>query len=284
MKIIIGVLTVLICVFGGFMWSGGNLLALFHPPELLIIAGGATGGFIIANPPSVIKAVTSGIPTLFSPSAYNKQFYLNLLSLLFELFNKARKEGLMSLEAHIEEPDKSPIFTKYPAILKDHHVIEFITDYLRLMVTGAANAFEMENLMDMELETHHAEGHQPSASVQTLADGLPGFGIVAAVMGVVITMASITEGPEVIGAKVGAALVGTFVGILLAYGFAGPLAAALGFRSAEQSKCIEVIKVALLASLNGYSPQIAIEFGRKVIFNAERPGFLELEDYVKRKS
>lgn len=284
MNLIVGAITVLACVFGGFMWSGGNLLALFHPPELLIIAGGATGGFIIANPPTVIKAVTSGIPGLLKPSIYNKDYYMDLLALLFELFNKARKEGLMSLEAHIEEPDKSPIFTKYPMILNDHHVIEFMTDYLRLMVTGAANAFEMENLMDMELETHHEEGHQPSHSLQTMADGLPGFGIVAAVMGVVITMASITEGPEVIGAKVGAALVGTFVGILLSYGFAGPIASSLGFRAASQGKCIEVVKVALLASLNGYSPQIAIEFGRKVVFNAERPGFLELEDYVKRKT
>ena len=284
MNLIVGIVVVLGCVFGGFMWSGGNLLALFHPPELMIIAGGATGGFIIANPPSVIKSVTAGIPALLKPSQYNKNFYMDLLALLFELFNKARKEGLMSLEAHIEEPDKSPIFTKYPHILSDHHVIEFTTDYLRLMVTGAANAFEMENLMDLELETHHEEGHQPSSAVQTMADGLPGFGIVAAVMGVVITMASISAGPEVIGAKVGAALVGTFVGILLSYGFAGPIAAAMGFRAANQGKCIEVIKVALLASLNGYSPQIAIEFGRKIIFNAERPGFLELEDYVKRKA
>lgn len=283
MKIIFGAIFVLGCVFGGFVWSGGNLLALFHPPELLIIAGGSLGGFIISNPPKLIKAVVASIPVILKPSKYTKQQYLDLLSLLYEIFMKARKEGLMSLEAHIEEPDKSPIFTKYPSILNDHHVIDFMTDYLRLMVTGAANAFEMENLMDLELETHHAEGHQPSHAVQTMADGLPGFGIVAAVMGVVITMASIDAGPEVIGAKVGAALVGTFVGILLSYGFAGPLASAMGFQAAEEGKFIEVIKVSLLASLNGYSPQVAIEFGRKVIFSAERPGFVELEEYVKRK-
>ncbi len=284
MNMIVGVLVVIFSVFGGFVWSGGQLMALVHPPELLIIGGGAFGALLIANTPQVIKQVFTGIPGLMKPSKYNKQAYLDLLALLFELFMKARKEGLMSLEAHIEEPDKSPIFTKYPAILADHHAMDFITDYLRMMVTGAANAFEMENLMDLELETHHTEGAVPSGSLQTMADGLPGFGIVAAVMGVVITMSFISEGPDVIGAKVAAALVGTFLGILLSYGFAGPLASALGTRAVEESKFIEVIKVSLLASLNGYSPQVAIEFGRKVIFSIDRPGFFELEDYVKRKS
>lgn len=284
MNMIIGVLVVMFSVFGGFVWSGGQLMALVHPPELLIIGGGAFGALLIANTPQVIKRVFIGIPGLMRPSKYNKQAYLDLLALLFELFMKARKEGLMSLEAHIEEPDKSPIFTKYPEILSDHHAMDFITDYLRMMVTGAANAFEMENLMDLELETHHTEGAVPSNSLQTMADGLPGFGIVAAVMGVVITMSFISEGPDVIGAKVAAALVGTFLGILLSYGFAGPMASALGTRAVEESKFVEVIKVSLLASLNGYSPQVAIEFGRKVIFSIDRPGFFELEDYVKRKS
>jgi len=283
MTVIVGLITVLVCVFGGFVLSGGNLLALWHPPELVIIAGGATGALILANPPKVLKIVIKEVPAITKGSPYTKEMYMDLLALLFELFSMARKEGLMSLESHIEDPDSSAVFTKYPKILANHHAIEFMTDYLRLMVTGAANAMEMENLMDLELDTHHAEGAVPAGAVQTMADGLPGFGIVAAVMGVVITMASIDQGPAVIGAKVGAALVGTFVGILLSYGIAGPIAAAMGHIKADESKFIEVIKVSLLASLNGYSPQVAIEFGRKVIFSTERPAFLELEDYVKRK-
>jgi len=265
------------------MLSGGQLIALWHPPELVIIAGGAIGALILANPMKVIKNIMADLPGILKGSKYNKALYLDLLALLFDLFSMARKEGLMSLEAHIEEPDKSEVFLKYPNILSDHHAVEFMTDYLRLMVTGAANAMEMENLMDMELDTHHAEAMVPSGAVQTMGDGLPGFGIVAAVMGVVITMASIDQGPAVIGAKVGAALVGTFVGILLSYGIAGPIAVAMGHIKTDESKFIEVIKVSLLASLNGYSPQVAIEFGRKVIFSQERPTFLELEDYVKRK-
>ncbi len=283
MNIIVGVLLVLGCVFGGFVLSGGQLLALWHPPELLIIGGGAFGGFVIANSPTVIKATFKSLPAILKGSPYKKALYLELLALLYELLMKARKEGLMSLEAHVEEPDKSPIFSQYPKILANHHAMDFLTDYLRLMVTGTANALEMENLMDLEMETHHQEAHAPSHAVQGMADGLPGFGIVAAVMGVVITMASISAGPEVIGAKVAAALVGTFVGILLSYGFAGPIANSMGTLAADEGKFIEVIKVTLLASLNGYSPQVAIEFGRKVIYHSERPGFTELEEYVKQK-
>lgn len=283
MKLIIGIVIVFGAVLGGYMISGGVLLALWHPSELLIIAGGSLGGFIISNPPKVIKSVLKELPALLKGSKYNKAAYLDLLALMYDLFMKARKEGLMSLESHVEEPDKSPIFTKYPEIMHNHHAIEFICDYLRLMVTGTANAMEMESLMDLELETHHAESNVPSAAVQTMADGLPGFGIVAAVMGVVITMASISAGPEIIGEKVGAALVGTFVGILLSYGLVGPMAVAIGHKVSDESKFIEVIKVSLLATLSGYSPQVAIEFGRKVIFPSVRPAFLELEEYVKQK-
>ncbi|MDH5300688.1 MAG: flagellar motor stator protein MotA [Gammaproteobacteria bacterium] len=283
MKAIAGFIMVVVCVFGGFMLSNGQLLALWHPPELLIIGGGALGAFIVANPPVILKAVAAGIPGLFKGSSYSKQLYMDLLALLFEVFQKARKEGLMSLEAHVDEPDKSAIFTKYPKILANHHAMDFLTDYLRLMVTGTANAFEMENLMDQELDTHHHEVLAPGEAMQTMADGLPAFGIVAAVMGVVITMSSIDQGAEVIGEKVAAALVGTFVGILLAYGLAAPIANALKAEAANESKFIEVIKVSLLASLNGYSPQVAIEFGRKVIHSHNRPTFSELEDYVKQK-
>jgi len=281
MKLIIGLLTVTICVFGGFMLSGGQLLALYHPPELIIIAGGAFGAFIVANPPKVIKAVFKGLPTLLKGAPYKKQSYLDLLALMYELFSKARKEGLMALENDIEEPEQSELFKKYPKIMANHHAMEFITDYLRLMVGGSMNPFELENLMDMELETHHHEAVQPAESIQTVSDGLPGFGIVAAVMGVVITMGSVGEPPEVLGAKIAAALVGTFLGILLAYGFVGPMAAALKHRAEEEGKFLECIKVCILATLNGYTPQIAVEFGRKALFSTERPGFLELEEHVK---
>ncbi len=281
MNVIIGLTMVLVCVFGGFTLSGGELIALWHPPELLIIGGGALGALILANPMKVLKAIAADLPGILKGSKYDKVMYMDLLALLFDLFSIARKEGLMSLEAHIEEPESSQVFTKYPNILAEHHAMEFLTDYLRLMVTGAANAMEMENLMDLELDTHHAEASLPGNAVTTMGDGLPGFGIVAAVMGVVITMASIDQGPAVIGAKVGAALVGTFVGILLSYGVAGPIASSMVHIKTDEAKFFEVIKVALLASLNGYSPQVAVEFGRKVIFSAERPTFMELETHVK---
>lgn len=282
MNVIIGLTMVLVCVFGGFILSGGSLIALWHPPELIIIGGGALGSLILANPMKVLKNVAADLPGILKGSKFTKVMYMDLLALLFDLFSIARKEGLMSLEAHIDEPESSQVFTKYPNILAEHHAMEFLTDYLRLMVTGAANAMEMENLMDLELDTHHAESSVPANAMATMGDGLPGFGIVAAVMGVVITMASIDQGPAVIGAKVGAALVGTFVGILLSYGIVGPIAVSMGHIKTDEAKFFEVIKVALLASLNGYSPQVAVEFGRKVIFSQERPTFFELEEHVKR--
>ncbi len=283
MNLIVGSLVVAGCVFGGFVLSGGQLLALWHPNEILVICGAALGAFIISNPMKLIKEVFGGIPALLKGSPYDKSLYMDLLSLLYELFSKARKDGLMSLEQDIEEPAKSPVFKRYPKILADHHALEFITDYLRLMVNGSANPMELENLMDVELETHHQEAHLKPHAVTQVSDGLPGFGIVAAVLGIVITMASITEGPEVIGAKVATALVGTFLGILLAYGFVGPMANALGHLVEAQGKFLECAKVALLASVNGYAPQVAVEFGRKAIPPSERPTFSELENHIKKK-
>ncbi|KPK37873.1 MAG: flagellar motor protein MotA [Gammaproteobacteria bacterium SG8_47] len=282
MKLIVGFVIVLGCVAGGYVLSHGELLALWQPYELLIIAGAAFGAFIVSNPPKTIKAVFGGLPRLLGGTKYNKQSYLELLTLMYDLFAKARKEGLMALENDIEEPAQSEIFTKYPKILKNHHAVEFITDYLRIMVGGNMNAFELENLMDLELETHHHEAETPAHAVSNVADGLPGFGIVAAVMGVVITMGSLNEPPEVLGHHIAAALVGTFLGILLAYGFVGPMAKAMEAQAQEESKFLECIKVCILATLNGYTPQIAIEFGRKVIYSTDRPGFLELEEHVKQ--
>lgn len=283
MKLIVGLLIVTFSVFGGFAWSGGQLLALYHPPELLIIGGGAIGAFIISNPPQIIKAVLKSLPKLLGGIRYSKKSYLELLALMYDLFAKARKEGLMALENDIEEPDQSEIFKQYPNIVADQHALNFITDYMRLMVGGSMNPFELENLMDLELDIHHQEATLPGDSVMTMSDGLPGFGIVAAVMGVVITMGSVGEPPEILGMKIAAALVGTFLGILLAYGFVGPLASALKHRADEESKFLSCIKVCIMATLNGYTPQIAVEFGRKALPSTVRPGFIELEEHVKRK-
>jgi len=283
MKLIIGFIIVGGCVMGGYILSHGEPMALWQPYELLVIGGAALGAFIISNPGKVIKSVFASIPLMMKGSKYSKVLYLDLLGLMFDIFSKARKDGLMALEVDIDAPNESPIFSKYPKILADHHVMDFISDYLRLMVGGNMNPFELENLMDIELETHHHESGQAHSALTKVSDALPGFGIVAAVLGIVITMASIGGPPEVLGEHVGAALVGTFLGILLAYGFVGPMAACLEHISDEEGKFFECIKVCLLASLNGYAPQIAVEFGRKTLYSTERPGFTELEEHIKGK-
>jgi chemotaxis protein MotA len=276
-------LIVIASVVGGFVLSHGKLAALFQPYEFLIIAGASLGAFVVSNPPNVIMKVIKGLPGLLGGSRYTKALYMDLLALMYDIFSKARKEGLMALENDIEEPEQSEIFRKYPKILANHHALEFICDYMRLMVGGSMNPFEIENLMDLELETHHSENTIPSNAVQTVADAFPGFGIVAAVMGVVITMGALGDAPEVLGMHIAAALVGTFLGILLGYGFAGPVASALGHQAREEGKFLECIKVCILATLNGYTPQIAVEFGRKVLYSTERPSFTELEEHVKQK-
>jgi chemotaxis protein MotA len=204
------------------------------------------------------------------------------MALLYVLLAKARKEGTLTLEADIDDPSKSPIFTQYPKILADHHIVEFLTDYLRLMVGGNMNAFEIESLMDEEIETHHTEGEAPAHALAKVGDAMPAFGIVAAVMGVVHTMASADKPPAVLGEMIAQALVGTFLGILLSYGLIGPLSSVAEQRVAESTKMFQCIKVTILASLNGYAPAIAVEFGRKVLFSTERPSFSELEEHVRR--
>ncbi|MCA1925512.1 MAG: flagellar motor stator protein MotA [Thiobacillus sp.] len=281
MLVIVGWIVVLLCVFGGFALAGGHLATLWHPIELIIIGGGAIGAFIVSNNNKALKATLKALPTLFKGSKYNQALYMDLLALLYELLTKIRKEGLMSVEGDVENPESSPLFSKYPSILADHHLIEFLTDYLRLMVSGSMNAFEIENLMDNEIETHHHEGEIPVHSVTKLGDGLPAFGIVAAVMGVVKTMGSVHLPPAELGVLIGAALTGTFLGILLAYGFVSPLANLLEQKLNESTKIYQTVKVTLLASINGYAPAIAVEFGRKVLYSTERPSFSQLEEHVK---
>jgi chemotaxis protein MotA len=270
-------------VFGGFILAGGHMAALLQPLELLMIGGAGVGAFFVANTPKAIKATMKGLPKIFKGSKLNKASYMDLLALLYELLGKIRKEGMMSIEGDVDDPHNSPLFTKYPAVAHDHHVIEFITDYLRIMVGGNLNAFEIEALMDQEIETHHKEAEVAPSVIAKMADALPAFGIVAAVMGVVHTMESLHLPPKELGVLIAHALVGTFLGILLSYGFVGPMASALEQKGHDESKIYEVIKVVLLASLNGYAPQVCIEFGRKVIFSADRPTFSELEDDVKAR-
>jgi chemotaxis protein MotA len=283
MFVIIGYVVVLGSVFGGFAMAGGHLAALFQPLELLMIGGGALGAFFVGNTQKAVKATMKGLPLVFKGAKYTKETYMELMALLYELLSKIRKEGLMSIEGDVENPDQSPIFSKYPKVASDHHLVEFLTDYLRIMVSGNLNAMEIENLMDVEIETHHHEELVPAHTIAKLGDGMPAFGIVAAVMGVVHTMESVGAPPAELGMLIAHALVGTFLGILLAYGFVGPLSTVLEQKADESTKMFQTIKVTLLANLNGYAPVMAVEFGRKVLNSTERPTFAELEEHVKQK-
>ena len=247
-----------------------------------MIGGAGLGAFFVGNDMKAIKATIATLPKVFQGSKFTKTLYLNLLAMMFELLTKIKKDGMMSIESDIEEPEQSAIFQKYPDVTKDHHLMDFICDYFRLMLTGNMDAFQIENLMDNEIDTHHAEGHVPVHCVARIGDGLPAFGIVAAVMGVVHTMENVGIPPAELGILIAHALVGTFLGILLAYGFVGPLATVLEQKLNESTKMYQTVKVIILASLNDYAPVIAIEFGRKVLNSTERPGFLELEERIKQ--
>ena len=283
MLVIVGYIIVCACVFGGFALAGGHLASLWQPIELLMIGGAAFGAFFVGNNGKSIKATMKAFPSVFKGSTYTKDMYMELMALQFDVLSKVRKEGLMSIEGDIEAPESSPLFSKYPAVLGDHHIIEFMTDYLRLMVSGNMDAMQIENLMDNEIETHHHEGAVPAHVIAKVGDGLPAFGIVAAVMGVVHTMESVGLPPAELGILIAKALVGTFLGILLAYAFVSPLASVLEQKLEESSKMFQCVKVTLLASLNGYAPALAVEFGRKVLYSTERPTFAELEEHIKKK-
>ena len=285
MFVIIGWVMALGCVFGVFIVHGGNIGVILKalPFEMVTIFGAAIGAFLANNQMKVVKATVRGIGQCFKGSKFSKARYMELLALMYDILQKARKEGLMSIEKDVEDPHNSPLFQKYPNVGKDHHVTEFITDYLRMMVSGNLNAHEIESLMDSEIETHHQEEHAAVAAIQRMAGALPAFGIVAAVLGVVNTMGSVGQPPAVLGAMIGSALVGTFLGIFLAYGFAEPLGGLLEQKVEDAGKELQCIKTTLLASMQGYAPQVAIEFGRKVLYSTDRPSFTELEGHVKGK-
>jgi chemotaxis protein MotA len=283
MFIIIGYVLVLGSIFGGYVLSGGHLGGLWQPLELLMIAGGGVGAFVAANSKEGITHTLAALGACFKGAKYSKAYYLELHGLLFELLAKARKDGLMSLEGDVEEPEKSTTFAKYPAIIADHHLIDFITDYLRMMVGGNLGAMEIENLIDIELETHHHEAMHPTHTTSKIADATPAFGIVAAVMGVVHTMESLHLPPSELGVLIGHALVGTFLGILISYGFLAPIAAVMEQKADEALKPYQVVKAVLMASLNGFAPATCVEFGRKVLFSGDRPSFREMEEDIKSR-
>jgi len=271
-------------VLGGFMMGGSNVLLLWHPLEVVIICGAALGAFLISNPLKVVKDAFTGALGLVKGARYGRQEYIQLLKLIYDILVMARKDGVLAIERHIEDPSKSDIFKKYPVVMADHHMMEFITDCLRLISGGNLDPHELESLLEYELETHHHEALEPAHAVQKVADALPGFGIVAAVLGIVTTMASI-EGASTaeIGHHVGAALVGTFLGILVAYGFVGPISAAMEGKANEEAKAFEVVKMALVASVRGYPPPVAVEFARKLLFSTVRPNFKDLEQELRGK-
>ncbi|MBA3032709.1 MAG: flagellar motor stator protein MotA [Gammaproteobacteria bacterium] len=282
MLLLVGYVIVLLASIGTYSLHG-SLGALWVPLEYVAIIGLMIGGFIAGNGTKAIKATLAALPTVLKGSSFNKALYMDLLAMLFEVLAKVRKEGLMSIENDVENPEASPIFSKYPSVSHDHHVMEFITDYLRMMVGGNLNAFEIENLMDIEIETHHQEAHVPAHVMSKVADAVPAFGIVVAVMGVVNVMGSVGQPPAVLGKMIGGALVGTFLGILASYGFVAPIASQLEQKVEEGSKIYQCIKAVLLASMNGYAPQVAVEFGRKVLFSTDRPTFIELEEDLKSR-
>ncbi|QMT59350.1 flagellar motor stator protein MotA [Legionella sp. PC997] len=281
MLILIGYVVILLCVFGGFALGGGHLAAVFQPIELLIIGGAAIGSLIVGNSAAILKSLLKALPKVFRGEKSIKDTSSNLLSLLYTLLNKARQQGLMSLETDIEAPKESAIFNAYPSIMKNHHIIEFICDYLRLIITSNLQPFQLEALIDMEIESHHEEEMIPANALSKLADAMPAFGIVAAVLGVVHTMESINLPPPELGVLIAHALVGTFLGILIGYGFVGPVASAMEHQANQEQLMLQCIKATILASLHNNPPIIAVEFGRKVLFSAQRPSFTQLNEEIK---
>jgi chemotaxis protein MotA len=285
MFVLVGWGIAMVCIFGVYVFHGGNIGVILKalPFEMITIFGAAAGAFLANNQMKVVKSSLKGLSACFKGSKYSKARYMELMALMYDILQKARKEGLMAIEQDVEDPHNSALFKKYPVVGHDHHVVEFITDYLRMMVSGNLNSHEIESLMDSEIETHHNEEHAAVAAINRLAGGLPAFGIVAAVLGVVNTMGSVGQPPAVLGGMIASALVGTFLGILLSYGFVEPLGGLLEQKVDDGSKELQCIKTTLLASMQGYAPQVAVEFGRKVLFSTDRPTFAELESHVKGK-
>lgn len=274
---IIGILVVFGAVVGGYLMEHGNLRVLLQPAELLIIGGAGVGTVLVANPLHILKQIAGGIGGVFGGSKFTKARYVESLKMMYDLLNKARKDGLVALGSDIEGPDKSPILSKYPAFLKDHHVRNFVCDTMRMAVTGGIEPFDVDQMMESDMDVHHHDATLPVSALSTMADSLPGLGIVAAVLGVVITMGALGGPPEEIGHKVAAALVGTFLGILLCYGLVGPVAANMAKTADEEHSYYQTLRVLMLAFLKGISPIMAVEMARRAIPGHVRPSFQEVE-------
>lgn len=275
---VLGHIGVIAATLGGYAAMGGKLAVLNQPFELVIIFGSACMAFITANSKHSIKAALSDIKSIYKKDKYSKQEYLELLSMLYLVFKTARTKGWLALENHIENPHDSDIFKKFPSFHADHHAVTFLCDYLRIISLGAEKPHEIEALMDQEIDTQREERNHTSHAVQTMADGLPALGIVAAVLGVIKTMGAISEPPEVLGRLIGGALVGTFLGVWLSYGFIAPIASAMKERNDGELKYYICIKTCILAFLQGAAPQVAIEFGRKILMHEVQPTFMEVEE------
>ncbi len=280
MNLIIGIIVMFVCTLGGYAAEGGSLAVLGEaaPMEIVIMGGTALGGFIIANPSIVIRRTGRGFALLLKKAKYNKASYIELLCMMYQLFKLAKTKGLLALEQHIENPEQSSLFAQFPGFLADHHAVGFLCDYLRLVTLGSDKPYELEALMDEELEVHHNEGAGVVAAVTMVADAMPAIGIVAAVLGVIKTMGSISEPPEVLGGMIGGALVGTFLGVWTSYGMIGPMASAMNAIYTSEAKYIQCIKTGLLAHLQGFAPAISVEYARKTLLSEVRPGFNELEE------
>lgn len=281
MLVVIGYLIILISVFGGFAIAGGHLYALFQPVEFVIIGGSALGSFIIGNNSSVIKATISQAFSTLKPYPYSSKFNIELLSMFYELTNKIRRDGALAIEADVDNYQESALFNKYTLLLKQPKIMEFLTDNLRLIITGRVDIHNLETIMDIDIETFEGESELPISAINKVADSMPAFGIVAAVMGVVHTMESIGIPPEQLGALIAKALVGTFLGVLIGYGFTAPIAVSLDNRRLATTKILHSVKVVLLASTNNFAPTIAVEMARKVLYSDARPNSKELEDILK---
>lgn len=281
MLILFGLVLVMFSVFGGYALAGGALGPLYQPLEVLMITGAAVGAFVASNNGKSIRATLQAASRLKRTKKYNKNMYMELMALQYQLLSKMRREGMLGIEHDIEDPSASVLFNEYPMISQDPMIMGFITDYLRLMVSGSVDPLELDELMTHEIETFQHDAHVPVDALAKIGDALPAFGIVAAVMGVVKALSSADSGASEMGVMIAHALVGTFTGILLAYGVVNPISSRIDRQVQEAVRMLQCIRVTLLASLNGYAPQLAVEFGRKALHSAERPSFTELEDHVR---
>ena len=281
---IIGIVLVFACVITGFLMEKGKLAVLIQPAELVTIGGAAIGTVLAAHPMHILKKLVGGLLGVIKGSPFSKQRYVDTLKMMFDLFSKSRKEGAIAIEGDVEDPEKSPIFSRYPAFLADHHARDFVCDTMRMAITGGVNPFDVDQMMELDMDSHHHSESQPNQALTSVADALPGLGIVAAVLGVVVTMGSLGGPPEEIGHKVAAALVGTFLGILMCYGVFGPLASNMSKSVDEEHSFYSVLRVVMLAFIKGTSPIMAVEIGRRAIPGHARPSFADVEKACREKA